>query len=76
MMLPAKVSRSTMAAQRHGSVKVLVQPLNSRWRRWPPRWFRPLGENPGQPVNKAVGAATNGRLESHLPLVECSGSKT
>jgi hypothetical protein len=27
MMWPAKVSRSTMAAQRRGSVKVLVQPL-------------------------------------------------
>ena len=27
MMLPSKVSRSTIAAQRRGSVKVLVQPL-------------------------------------------------
>ena len=27
MMLPPKVSRSTMAAQSRGSVKVLVQPL-------------------------------------------------
>ena len=28
MMVPLKVSRSTMAAQRRGSVKVLVQPEN------------------------------------------------
>ena len=28
MMFPPKVSRSTMAAQSRGSVKVLVQPLN------------------------------------------------
>jgi hypothetical protein len=29
MMVPAKVKRSTMAAQIRGSVKVLVQPENS-----------------------------------------------
>lgn len=46
MMLPAKVSRSTMAAQRRGSVKVLVQPEKLSFEAIATELvFLPLGEN-------------------------------
>jgi hypothetical protein len=60
MMVPPKVSRSTMAAQSLGSVKVLVQPTRTRWTR--SRRTLPLAL--GQDLKEQLGAAA---VQLHVP---------
>lgn len=45
MMAPLKVSRSTIAAHKRGSVKVLVQPENDSFEAIAINFFFPFGQN-------------------------------